>query len=344
MPEQTPAIPTERPPRFSLNMRWRLAAEAIWFMLALLLALVLFALSAVAGPGPNPRLMSNLVQRLLPILLMLPPTILIMTSGGLDLSIGSVAGLTMFIVAQASERGAPLLVGAGTALVVALAIGLLNGMLVGGARINGVIVTLGTGALVQGIALAGQSNSIVVPDALETFGEGVGVVLLWLIALLAVLVTALLLYLTPFGRRPQPGDDRQEGGLARLFFVGSPYVFSSLLAALAGLATLGILGAAFPNAMTTVHIGLLMAALVSGTPYGLGYGNVIAGIPAALAGVLLDQFIALAQFQADSSPFYLRGAAILLAALLAHLFAFGAQALYRSRATAPEPASGPSPD
>jgi len=340
MTDQATVTTVDAPPRFALNMRWRLASEAIWFVLALLVAIVFFIVAKVMVSGSGARLFASLAQQGLAIALVLPATVLIMASGGLDLSVAGVAGLAMVIVGGVAQKGGSLMSGVALALMVGFGFGLLNALLVGGARINGVIVTLGTGALALGLSVASQSGGPQpLLEATDAFGKGFGLVLLWLIALLAFVVTALLLYLTPFGRRPQPGDEPQESWLARLFFVGSPYLFSSMLAALAGLVLLGRLAVVMPTATTSLQTDLLLAALVAGTPYARGYGNIISGIPAVAAAVLMNTVITLSQVQGGNTPFYLRGVLIVLAALLAHLVAYGAQAMYARRAASPEPAA-----
>jgi ribose/xylose/arabinose/galactoside ABC-type transport system permease subunit len=329
--------PAERPPRFALNMRWRLASEAIWFVLALLLASIIFALNSLFL-NVDLVLKAGFFQRVLPFALVLPPTVLILASGGLDLSIEGVAALAVIIIGQTAERGALSPVGVVAALVMALVVGLFNGLLVGLVRINGALVTLGSGVALQMLAIARYEFALEVPGATEIFGEGVGRIVLWAIALLAIGVTALLLYLTPLGRRPRPGDDRQESGLARLFFVGSPYVFSSLLSVLATLANLGSLGIGSPNSATSLQIGVLLAALIAGTPFGLGYGYVIAGISGLMVVLALEYSISYSQARLGLEMWYLRGLGVLLGSVLAHLYAYGARAIYARRGGQVEPA------
>jgi ribose transport system permease protein len=338
MSSETPTTPADRPPRFALNMRWRLASEAIWFVVALLVLIVLFAVNLLIMNG-NPRMMANVIRRALPIALVLPPTVLIMASGGLDLSVVGVSVLAALFVGRAAEGGAPLMVGVAGALAIAFVVGLLHALLVGLVRINGVIVTLGSGTALQLLAASGSVQPAMAGDAARVLGEGPGSVLLWLAALLAIGITALLLYLTPFGRRPQPGDDRQEGRLARLLFVGLPYLFSSLMAALAGFAVLGIYRAVVPGATTFLLIDVLLAALIAGTPFGLGYGNVIAGIPALLAASQLDMTASALELMSEVRMRYLPGLAVVVFALLAHLFANGVGVLYARRGAPEEPAA-----
>ena len=77
--------------------------------------------------------------------------------GGIDLSIGSVIGLTGVIIAKVSSANAPglghpLWVGIGVALAAALAIGLLQGLLITRLKLQPFIVTLGGMLFIRGIS------------------------------------------------------------------------------------------------------------------------------------------------------------------------------------------------
>ncbi|WP_417522641.1 ABC transporter permease [Marinovum sp.] len=98
----------------------------------------------------------------------------VIVSGGLDISVGSIVGLTTVATAmtiQATEM-------AGLGLVVGVIVGglagLMNGLLITYGRINAVIVTLGTMAIFRGVAFIlsnGQSISIF-NDAFRWIGTG----------------------------------------------------------------------------------------------------------------------------------------------------------------------------
>ncbi|MDW4499356.1 ABC transporter permease [Sulfitobacter sp. D35] len=98
----------------------------------------------------------------------------VIVSGGLDISVGSIVGLTTVATAMAIQSTG--LAGAGivAGLVVGALAGLVNGLLVTYGRINAVIVTLGTMAIFRGIAFIlsdGQSISIF-SDAFRWIGTG----------------------------------------------------------------------------------------------------------------------------------------------------------------------------
>src|SRR5260370_21049882 len=110
----------------------------------LLLVIGLFSLSPTVRPyfltGPNFKII--LTQTLIVAMGTLGMT-LIIVSGGIDLSVGSVVALTSVVVATALVKGAAPWVVIGLAMAVGAGIGLINGLVIGGLRMMPFIVTLG---------------------------------------------------------------------------------------------------------------------------------------------------------------------------------------------------------
>jgi len=81
----------------------------------------------------------------------------VIITGGIDLSIGSVVGLTGVVIArlsstQAGGLGYPLWVGIGAGLSAALAVGILQGLLITRLKLQPFIVTLGGMLLIRGVS------------------------------------------------------------------------------------------------------------------------------------------------------------------------------------------------
>src|SRR5215510_6682998 len=97
----------------------------------------------------------------------------VIISGGIDLSVGSIyalAGVTMALVLRNAGPMSPVstaVLGFVVCVGVGLACGVLNGLLVVGLRVHPFIVTLGTMWILRGIAfVATKAESILVPRAL----------------------------------------------------------------------------------------------------------------------------------------------------------------------------------
>ena len=98
---------------------------------------------------------------------------IVIISGGIDLSVGSIyalAGVTTAMVLRApapSRRWRPSLLGLAVSLGIGLACGAINGALVVGLGVHPFIITLGTMWIVRGIAfVASSAESILLPHAL----------------------------------------------------------------------------------------------------------------------------------------------------------------------------------
>ena len=98
----------------------------------------------------------------------------VIVSGGLDISVGSIVGLTTVATAMTIQATDAAGLGILAGLIVGGLAGLMNGLLITYGRINAVIVTLGTMAIFRGIAFIlsnGQSISIF-NDAFRWIGTG----------------------------------------------------------------------------------------------------------------------------------------------------------------------------
>lgn len=129
----------------------------------------------------------------------------VIASGGIDLSVGSILALSSVTMGYAVQHGQPVAVAAVVCLLTGLVCGLINGVLVVALRLHPLLVTLGTLALYRGLAL-GISNGngfSGFPVSFEYFGQTYigpvpAQVVAWLV--LAVAVYAVV-NLTPAGRR-----------------------------------------------------------------------------------------------------------------------------------------------
>ncbi|MCW2910898.1 MAG: inner-rane translocator [Actinomycetia bacterium] len=130
---------------------------------------------------------------------------IVIASGGIDLSVGSILALSSVTMGYAVQHGQPVAVAAVVCLLTGLVCGLVNGVLVVVLRLHPLLVTLGTLALYRGLAL-GISNGngfSGFPVSFQYFGQTYigpvpAQVIVWLLIALAVygVVNA-----TPAGRR-----------------------------------------------------------------------------------------------------------------------------------------------
>lgn len=128
---------------------------------------LLVVLSIVNAQQGNPFYLrevnaANILEQAAPVAILAVFSTIVLVSGNFDLSIGSTAALSAFLVLKiVPEQG--LAVAIAVALLAALAVGVLNGFLVQKVGVNSFIVTLGTLTAVRGLVLVltdGQSVSV----------------------------------------------------------------------------------------------------------------------------------------------------------------------------------------
>jgi simple sugar transport system permease protein len=219
----------------------------------LLLVLVAFSFFAVLNPRVflNPLNLQNIALAAPEIGVLAIAMTLAMLTGGIDLSLVSIANLsaitmsTVFTALAAgdpalAEGSAPLLVLLG--LVVGLACGLLNGLLVAVLGITPILATLGTMQILNGLAIVWTGGSTLYgsPEALTAGGQSTvaGVPLLFLVLLGVAAVVALLINRTPLGLKVQlqganPLAARYAGVDSRRVLMAT-YLATGLLGGLAG--------------------------------------------------------------------------------------------------------------
>jgi ribose transport system permease protein len=257
--------------------------------------------------------------------LLVPAMVLIVAAGGVDLSVGGVAGLVAAVIAVVAPRtnfGVALLL----AMFLALGIGVLNGTLVGLARVHPVLVTLAVACLAQGLCRLITEDRVVLYD--EAMGRMVrnSPVLVLGLVFVATIAGALLAHLTPLSR----AADAHRSWLRRLVLVGAPYVLSSLAAGLVGTILVARLGCAGPTAGMGREIPVLAAVVMAGTVLGRGLGNVTGAVLAALAIAVLSRVLCLLNAPLRAQ-LVVEAAALLVFALLGAVSFYVCDRLYRRR-------------
>src|SRR5688500_16729522 len=189
---------TESPARARFNV-----TQELVLLIALVAALAIRSVTAerfmsVGNLLTQGRLMTEVAR------VALPMTFIIIT-GGIDLSVGSIMGLTAILLGVFWQNvGLPLPAAVGLAMLVAVAAGYFNGLLITRVRVPPLIMTLATLALYRGLA-EGISQARSVRGYPEWFfllgqGEVLGVPTQLWVLLVAIVIFWVLLSRTTFGR------------------------------------------------------------------------------------------------------------------------------------------------
>jgi len=277
----------------------RLRSHTIAVLLLLLASFVLAI--EIARPGTvNPTWVSNIVMFAAPLGIMAAGQTLVMLTGGIDLSVASVATASAYLMATHFSAGAA---AAPWGLAVGLTVGLINGLGVAVLRVQPLVMTLGTGLMTQG-ALVVYSQKMMaeehhVPGFMVEMGAGKlgGVpvdLCLWAPIAVAVIV---ILKRTGYGRLLYAiGDNSNACELSgirvwRVLLVN--YVASSLLAALAGLVIAGSAGTAEMSLADVYLLPSVAAVIIGGTSIFGGRGGYSGTIVGALILTVLNSILTL---------------------------------------------------
>ena len=256
----------------------------------------------------------------------------VIISGGIDLSVGSIyalAGVTMALVYRAvgPMADAPtVLLGLAVCLGVGILAGLLNGIMVVGLRVHPFIITLGTMWILRGIAfVVSRAESILVPRGLTAAVKaplGLDVALSPVPMLVMLLVTALgsiyLIRTVPgrhvFAFGGSPEASRFSGLRLDRIQVGV-YVVSGLTAGLAAFLGIAYYGSASSGDATGYELYVIAAAVVGGASLIGGKGSALGAMLGAFLIILIRQSIRTLHFD-QNYEWIIIGCAIIVAVVL----------------------------
>ncbi|MEA4945071.1 MAG: ABC transporter permease [Propionicimonas sp.] len=200
MSATTPAYPDYGQPLWKRVLLTREMA-----IVALLLVTILVA--ALTVPYFADRMTAyNLLRNMFATLMIALPMALVMITGDIDISVGSMVGLTCSLLGLLYASGVPFELAMVLVLIVGAAGGLLNGLLVTRIGLPALAVTIGTMALFRGIAvgLLGTSTVTEFPEAWTNLAKyeigttGIPFIIVFYLVLLAAFIY--LLHFTSFGR------------------------------------------------------------------------------------------------------------------------------------------------
>ena len=265
-------------------------------------------------------------------LLALALTAVILT-GGIDLSVGSLLGLSAVLMGAAwKDGGLPMGLAALVAVAVGVAGGALNAFLVARLAVPPLIVTLGTFSLFRGLAegwTAGVRNYTDFPASLLFLGQGRlpgGAPAQLPLLLLAAAFYWLLLHRTGAGRSLRAIGFSPEGaryaGIPVARRLSLVYLLSGLMAGLAAVVYAARLGQAKADAGTGYELTAITAVVLGGTSIFGGRGTVHGTLLGLLALAVLHNGLRLADLPAEL-------AGILTGVLL--IAAIGANRLFAER-------------
>jgi ribose transport system permease protein len=219
---------------------------------------------------------------------------LVIISGGIDLSTGSLVALTTVLVAKLLVTGSPAPVAVIVAIAVVTGAGAVVGVLVGRFRMLPFIVTLGSMSILRGLA-----KGVAAEQKIDTDPRGLDHLItadlrspaLWITLALAIGVSALLTR-TRFGRHVFAVGSNEAA--ARLVGIDTSrikiavYALSSLLAGVAGVMEFATLTVGDPTDAVGLELKVIAAVVIGGAPLTGGEGSIAGAVLGALLMTVIE--------------------------------------------------------
>lgn len=310
------------PPRVrKANLRDRFIANGAVGSIAIFFALVclLFGLTTDAFlSAPN---LLNIVRQSAPLLIVAASMTFVITTGGIDLSVGSVLALVCALSAALLQLGLPWPLTILAMLALGALIGAVQGFFIAYEGIPAFIVTLAGLSVIRGVALlitGGYSIPIEPASVFVTLGRGwfLGVPIPAWIALAVLLAAYLVFTGTRFGRYVTGIGANKEAvrraGVDVRRTLLLVYMLSSTAAALAGVVLAGRLGSGSSNSGQGFELEVIAAVVLGGTSLFGGRGTMVGTVLGALTVAVIANGLILAHMSPFLTPI-ITGCIILVA-------------------------------
>lgn len=227
---------------------------------------------------------------------------MIIITGGIDLSIGSVYGLAGVVAAMLMKGGMPLIPSLLVSIIISGFVGMCSGLMVVYFKLPPFIATLGTMQIARSICIILTKGYPVskVGEGFTILGQGdmLGIPNpIWVMVAVAI-VFAVFFNKTTTGRRIFALGGNEEAtrisGINTKFLKVLVYTLGAVMAGLAGIITASKLGVGQPTAGTGFEMDAIAAVVIGGTSLLGGEGTVIGTIlGAAIIGVLRNALVLL---------------------------------------------------
>jgi ribose transport system permease protein len=291
----------------------------------LILLVILTAVFAVVDPRVvSGQSLINIISQATPIAVLALGALIVLLTGGIDLSAGIGVAFCAVLIATLVDSGAGLPGALTIGLATMLVVGLINGFIISVLKIPPFVTTLATMVALQGATLAVASKGVLMlkEPALRFIGveRSFGIPHVIFSTLVIVVLAAVIMRYTRFGLRTYAlGSDPAAAELAGIPVTRHTilvYVASGLFVFLTAFIMISRVPVVTPNiGGTSLLLDAIAAAVLGGTSIFGGRGTVWGTVVGALIVSLLTT--ALRIFGTDPSSLELYKGAIIMAALLA---------------------------
>ncbi len=302
----------------------KLSSQTFWVFMAVVAACVFltFATDAFA----TTKNLYNITRNVTFVAIIALGMTMVIITGGIDLSVGSVLCLCSMVLAVVMHAGYSIEIGIAAAIATALIVGAFNGILIAYLGFPPFVVTLGMLSIARSLAMVTSGNTVVFefgPDHEKLLALGGGA---WVFGianpviymLVLALITGFVLRWTRFGRYLFAIGGNEHAAT----LTGVPvrpikvavYMISALTAGIAGIIQTGWLGAVTTNIGSGMELQVIAAAVIGGANLAGGVGTAMGAIIGAALIEVIRNSLGLLGINAFWQGVFI-GGAILLAVL-----------------------------
>ncbi len=266
-------------------------------LLPFLTLIVLFVALAIASPYFLTKTnLSSVVRQTAVINIMALGMTLIIISGGIDLSVGSILAMAGIFGTMAMEKGYSIPIGIAIGILTGMTCGFFNGVMITRLRINPFIVTLGTLGIYRGVTLIVSGGLPVhqIPPAFSFLGEGtvLGVPFVLWVLIVCAIVMHIVLEHTRLGRYSFSIGSNEGAafyaGIPVAFHITAVYAIGGALTGLAGMIEASRLMTGQPTAGQGYELQAIAAVVIGGGSLRGGEGSVVGTLVGAFIMGLLS--------------------------------------------------------
>ncbi len=279
-------------------LSWIASRQVFWVFMAAVVACI--TLSLITDTFATERNLFNVTRNFAFVGIIAIGMTAVIGSGGIDLSVGSTVVLSAIVVGVLMGAGYSIWVGLGLSLAAALAVGLVNGILIARVGMPPFVVTLGMLSVARSLAMVASNNAQIWqfgPDhdlfLLIGGGASFGIADPWIVVphpLIVLIVLAVFASIAFRWTRWGQYIFAIGGNEAAARLTGVPvtavkisvYMFSAFTAGIAGFLLAGWLGGVTTNLGQGMELTVIAAAVIGGANLAGGAGTAFGAVVGAL--------------------------------------------------------------
>jgi ribose transport system permease protein len=329
MSKQNPGEMTPSATRFVTVRRGRLVVAGKDVTMPLILSLVIIALALVATPLTNgvfftANNFTNLMRQMTITGLLSLGMLFVILTGGIDLSVGSIVGISAIIAAGATVRwGLPVWMSFLLGIAAGACCGLISGALVAWFKLAPFVVTLAMMTFIRGLTYVYSEIAISTRtvSSFTTLGSAVvlGIPISTMIMAVFFVIGAVFLNLTPLGRSTIAiGGNKETVRLAGISVAKGiiiAYIISGICSGVGGVLLASRLGNVQPSLGNSYELDAIASCVIGGANLAGGKGTVQGTVMGVLILAFMNNLLSLRNVE----PYWqwiLKGVIIIVVVLL----------------------------